>query len=88
MCVACQGSFTNITTTKMSSLSGAGGGGGGGGQLFYRLYIQNGLSHAPRTFTIRLSAPNTTRCEVTINAEENTGYSSVGAWPCAAYRLG
>ena len=24
-------------------------------------YIQNGLSHAPRTFTIRLSAPNTTR---------------------------
>ena len=48
-------------TTKTSSLSGAGGGGGGGAaQLFNHLYIQNGLSHAPRTFTIRLSAPNTT----------------------------
>ena len=51
-------------TTKMSSLSGAGGGGvvGGGGaaQLFNRLYIQNGLLHAPRTFTIR-PAPRTLR---------------------------
>ena len=37
-------------TTKTSSLSGA-----GAAQLFNRLYIQNGLSHAPRTFTIRLS---------------------------------
>ena len=52
-------------TTKMSSLSGVGRG-GGAAQLFNRLYIQNGLSHAPRTFTIRLSAPNTTRYEVII----------------------
>ena len=47
-------------TTKTSSLSGA-----GAAQLFYRLYIQNCLSHVPRTFTIRLSAPNT-RYEVII----------------------
>ena len=33
-------------------------------QLVNSLYIQNGLSHAPRTFTIRLSAPKTTRYEV------------------------
>ena len=49
-------------TTKTSSLSGV----GGGGQLFNRLYSQNGSSHAPRTFTIRLSAPNTTRYKVII----------------------
>ena len=48
-------------TTKTSSLAGA-----GAAQLFNRLYIQNGLSHAPRTFTIRLGAPNTTRYEVII----------------------
>ena len=48
-------------TTKTSSLSGA-----GAAQLFNRLYIQNGLSHAPRTFNIRLSTPNTTRYEVII----------------------
>ena len=35
-------------------------------QLFNRLYIQNGLSHTPRTFTIRLSALTTTRYEVFI----------------------
>ena len=35
-------------------------------QLFNRLYIQSGLSYAPRIFTIRLSAPNTTRYEVII----------------------
>ena len=34
-------------TTKTSSLSGA-----GAAQLFNRLYIQSGLSHAPWTFTI------------------------------------
>ena len=43
-------------TTKASSLTSV-----GAAQLFNRLYIQNGLSHAPRIFTIRLSAPNTTR---------------------------
>ena len=48
-------------TTKTSSLAGA-----GAEQLFNRLYIQNSLSYAPRTFTIRLSAPNTTRYEVII----------------------
>ena len=48
-------------TTKTPSLAGA-----GAAQLFNRLYIQNGLSHAPQTFTIRLSAPNTTRYEVII----------------------
>ena len=35
-------------------------------QLFNRLYIQNGLSHAHRIFTIRLGAPNTARYEVII----------------------
>ena len=34
--------------------------------LINRLYTQNGLSHAPRTFTIRLSGPNTTRYETFI----------------------
>ena len=29
-------------------------------QLVNRLYIQNGLSHPPQTFTIRLSASRTT----------------------------
>ena len=48
-------------TTKTSSLAGA-----GAAQLFNRLHIQNGLSHAPWTFTIRLGAPNTTRYEVII----------------------
>ena len=48
-------------TTKTSSLAGV-----GAAQLFNRLYIQNGSSHAPRTFTVRLSAPNTTRYEVII----------------------
>ena len=48
-------------TTETSSLSGA-----GAAQLFNRLYVQNGLSHAPWTFTIRLSAPNTTGYEVII----------------------
>ena len=43
-------------TTKTPSLSGA-----GAAQLFNRIYIRNGLSRAPRTFSIRLSAPNTTR---------------------------
>ena len=38
----------------------------GAAQLFNHLYIQNGLSHAPRTFIIRLSTPNTTRLEVII----------------------
>ena len=50
---------TSSSTTKTSSLSGA-----GAAQLFNRLYIQYGLSHAPRTFTIRLSAgavPSDTR---------------------------
>ena len=50
---------TSSRTTKMSSLSGA-----GTAQLFNRLYIQNGLSHAPRIFTIRLGTPNTMRSEV------------------------
>ena len=40
--------------------------GGGGVQLFNCVYIQNGLSHASRTFTNRLSAPNTTRYEAVI----------------------
>ena len=48
-------------TTKTSSLAGA-----GAAQLFNGLYIQNGLSLAPQTFTVRLSAPNTTRYEVII----------------------
>ena len=48
-------------TTKTSSLAGA-----GAAQLFNRLHIQNGFSHAPLTFTIQLSAPNTTRYEVII----------------------
>ena len=48
-------------TTKTSSLSGA-----GTAQLSNRLYIQNGSSHAPRTFTIQLSAPSTTRYEVIV----------------------
>ena len=48
-------------TTKTSSLSVT-----RAAQLFNRLYIQNGLSHAPRTFNIRLSALNTTRYEVII----------------------
>ena len=52
-------------TTKTSSLSSA-----GAAQLFNRLYIQNGLSHAPWTFTTRLSAPNTTRYEVIINRDK------------------
>ena len=51
-------------TTKTSSLSGA-----GAAQLFNRLYIQNGLSHALRTFTIRLSALNNTIYEVIILGE-------------------
>ena len=42
-------------TTKTSSLFGA-----GAAQLFNRLYIRNGLSHAPRTFTIRFR-PRTLR---------------------------
>ena len=56
---------TASSTTKTSSLFG-GGGGGGTAQLFNRLFIQNGFSHAPQTFTIRLSAPNTTKYEVII----------------------
>ena len=51
-------------TTKTSSLSGA-----GAAQLFNRLYIQKRLiacAYAPRTFTIRISARNTTRYEVII----------------------
>ena len=48
-------------TTKTSSLSGV-----GAAQLFNCLYNQNGLSHAPRTFTIRISVPNTTRYETFI----------------------
>ena len=52
---------TSSSSTKTSSMAGA-----GAAQLFNRLYIQNGLSHAPRTFTIRHSAPNTTRYEVII----------------------
>ena len=35
-------------------------------QLFNCLYIRNGLSHAPRTFTIRLSIPNSTTYGVII----------------------
>ena len=54
------------STTKTSALSGAGGGGGGVAQLFNRVYIQNGFSHAPRTFTVRFSTPNTTSYEVII----------------------
>ena len=34
-----------------------------GGAIYLITYIQNSLLHAPRTFTIRLSAPNTTRYE-------------------------
>ena len=48
-------------TTNASSLAGA-----GAAQIFNCLYIQNGLSRAPRTFTIRLNAPNTTKYEVII----------------------
>ena len=48
-------------TTKTASLSGA-----EAAQLFNQLYIQSSLSHAPRTFTIRLTTPNTTRYEVII----------------------
>ena len=49
-------------TTKTSSLSPA----WGQRNWFNRLYIQNGLSHAPRTFTVRLSAPSAMRYEVFI----------------------
>ena len=48
-------------TTKTPSLACV-----GAAQLFNRLYILNGLLHAPWTFTIRLSAPNTTIYEVII----------------------
>ena len=48
-------------TTKTLSQSGA-----GPAQLFNRLFMQDGLSHAPRTFTIRLNTMNTTRYEVII----------------------
>ena len=48
-------------TTKTSSLSDA-----GAAQLFSRLYMQNGVSHASRTFNIRLGDPNTMRYEVFI----------------------
>ena len=57
MCM--RGMHAKGATTKTSSPAGA-----GAAQLFNGLYIQNGLSHAPRTFTIRLRAPNTTRYEV------------------------
>ena len=52
---------TSSSSTKTSSLAGA-----GAAQLFNHLCIQNGLSYAPRTFTNRLSALNTTRYEVII----------------------
>ena len=58
--VLCAG-YAKEASTKTSSQSGA-----GAAQLFNCLYVRNGLSHAPRTFTIRLSAPNTTRYEVII----------------------
>ena len=54
---------TSSSTNKRSSQAGAGG---GGAQLFNRLYIQNGISYAPRTFTIRLNASDTMRYEVII----------------------
>ena len=50
-----------LLTLKRHQFSGE-----GQRNFFNRLYTQNGLSHAPRTFTIWLSAPNTTRCETFI----------------------
>ena len=57
LCAGC----AKEATTKTSSLSGA-----GAAQLSNSLYIQNGLSRAPWTFTIRLSAPNTMGYEIII----------------------
>ena len=61
------GVTASSSTTKALPIfrhGGGGGGGGGGRNLVNRLYTPQGLSHAPWTFTIRLSAPNTTRYEV------------------------
>ena len=53
--------YAKEATTKTSSLSST-----GAAQLFNRLYIQSGLSHAPRTFIVRLRDPNIMRYEVII----------------------
>ena len=52
-------------TTKTSSLSGA-----GAAQLFNRLYIQNGVSHAPRTFTIQLMFTRVVSLDVPNHCDE------------------
>ena len=65
--------IASSSTTKTSSLSSA-----GAAQSFNRLYIQNGLSHAPRTFTIWLSATNTTRYELSLLVNFPFNFAVVG----------